>query len=103
MISIRNLKKSYGSNHVLHGIDLDVRAGEALGSLHAFDQLEDDVLIHGSLGADLVFLFDAFAGMRQSLGEISAIGEQDQPFAVLIQTPNVVKVLELGGQQIVDR
>ena len=28
MISIRNLKKSYGSNHVLHGIDLDVRAGE---------------------------------------------------------------------------
>ena len=41
--------------------------------------------------------------MRQSLGEISAIGEQDQPFAVLIQTPNVVQVLELGGQQIVDR
>lgn len=28
MIIIRNLCKSYGSNHVLHGIDLDVKAGE---------------------------------------------------------------------------
>ena len=28
MIEIRNLRKSYGSNHVLHGIDLDVKAGE---------------------------------------------------------------------------
>ena len=28
MITIRNLRKSYGSNHVLHGIDLDVKAGE---------------------------------------------------------------------------
>ncbi|HEY4664686.1 MAG TPA: phosphonate ABC transporter ATP-binding protein, partial [Comamonas sp.] len=28
MITIRNLRKSYGSNHVLHGIDLDVRPGE---------------------------------------------------------------------------
>ncbi|GEQ76947.1 phosphonates import ATP-binding protein PhnC [Comamonas testosteroni] len=28
MISIRNLRKSYGSNHVLHGIDMDVKAGE---------------------------------------------------------------------------
>ena len=28
MITIRNLRKSYGSNHVLHGIDMDVRRGE---------------------------------------------------------------------------
>ena len=28
MIKIRDLLKSYGSNHVLHGIDLDVKAGE---------------------------------------------------------------------------
>ena len=28
MISIRNLRKSYGNNHVLHGIDMDVKAGE---------------------------------------------------------------------------
>lgn len=28
MISSRNLRKSYGSNHVLHGIDMDVKAGE---------------------------------------------------------------------------
>jgi phosphonate transport system ATP-binding protein len=28
MIQIRQLRKSYGSNHVLHGIDLDVRPGE---------------------------------------------------------------------------
>ena len=28
MISISNLRKSYGSNHVLHGIDMDVKAGE---------------------------------------------------------------------------
>lgn len=28
MISIRNLRKSYGGNHVLHGIDMDVKAGE---------------------------------------------------------------------------
>lgn len=28
MITIRKLRKSYGSNHVLHGIDLDVKAGE---------------------------------------------------------------------------
>ena len=28
MISIRNLRKSYGSNHVLNGIDMDVKAGE---------------------------------------------------------------------------
>lgn len=30
MIHIRNLRKSYGDNHVLHGIDLDVRPGEFL-------------------------------------------------------------------------
>jgi phosphonate transport system ATP-binding protein len=30
MIRIRQLRKSYGSNHVLHGIDLDVRPGEFL-------------------------------------------------------------------------
>ncbi|PIG08161.1 phosphonate ABC transporter ATP-binding protein [Comamonas sp. 26] len=28
MITIRNLRKSYVSNHVLHGIDMDVKAGE---------------------------------------------------------------------------
>ena len=28
MISLRQLRKRYGDNHVLHGIDLDVRAGE---------------------------------------------------------------------------
>lgn len=28
MISIRNLRKSYGSNHVLHGIDMNVKSGE---------------------------------------------------------------------------
>ena len=28
MIRIRQLRKSYGSNHVLHGIDLDVQPGE---------------------------------------------------------------------------
>ena len=28
MITIRNLRKSYGANHVLHGIDMDVKAGE---------------------------------------------------------------------------
>ncbi|MDL5038805.1 phosphonate ABC transporter ATP-binding protein [Comamonas resistens] len=28
MITIRNLRKSYDSNHVLHGIDMDVKAGE---------------------------------------------------------------------------
>lgn len=28
MISIRNLRKSYGRNHVLHGIDMEVKAGE---------------------------------------------------------------------------
>lgn len=28
MITIRKLRKSYGSNHVLHGIDMDVKAGE---------------------------------------------------------------------------
>ena len=28
MITIRNLRKSYGCNHVLHGIDMDVKAGE---------------------------------------------------------------------------
>lgn len=28
MITIRNLRKSYGNNHVLHGIDMDVKAGE---------------------------------------------------------------------------
>ena len=28
MITIRNLRKRYGSNHVLHGIDMDVKAGE---------------------------------------------------------------------------
>ena len=28
MIRIRQLRKSYGSNHVLHGIDMDVKAGE---------------------------------------------------------------------------
>ncbi len=28
MIHIRNLRKSYGDNHVLHGIDMDVRPGE---------------------------------------------------------------------------
>ncbi|MEG1065451.1 MAG: phosphonate ABC transporter ATP-binding protein [Comamonas sp.] len=28
MITIRNLRKSYGSNHVLHGIDMDVKTGE---------------------------------------------------------------------------
>lgn len=30
MISIRNLRKSYGNNHVLHGIDMDVKPGEFL-------------------------------------------------------------------------
>lgn len=30
MIHIRNLRKSYGDNHVLHGIDMDVRPGEFL-------------------------------------------------------------------------
>ena len=42
MITIRNLRKSYGSNHVLHGIDMDVKAGEFVVMLGLSGKLQAD-------------------------------------------------------------
>lgn len=30
MIKVRNLQKSFGDNHVLNGIDVDIRKGECV-------------------------------------------------------------------------
>jgi hypothetical protein len=35
-----------------------------------------------------VFLLDAIPGMRQEVGELTVIGEQDEPFAHAIETPH---------------
>ena len=62
MISIRNLRKSYGSDEVLHGIDLDIERGEIFALL-------------GPNGAGKTTTVEILEGYRKrDGGEVSVLG-----------------------------
>lgn len=62
MISIRNLRKSYGSDEVLHGIDLDIERGEIFALL-------------GPNGAGKTTTVEILEGYRsRDGGEVSVLG-----------------------------
>lgn len=64
MIHIRNLRKSYGNNHVLHGIDLDVKAGEF-------------VVMLGLSGAGKSTLLRCLNGLNRPDGGTLTVGQID--------------------------
>lgn len=64
MITIRNLCKSYGSNHVLHGIDMDVKAGEF-------------VVMLGLSGAGKSTLLRCMNGLNQPDSGMLQVGDID--------------------------
>jgi phosphonate transport system ATP-binding protein len=64
MIHIRNLRKSYGNNHVLHGIDLDVKAGEF-------------VVMLGLSGAGKSTLLRCLNGLNRPDGGTLKVGDID--------------------------
>ncbi len=70
---------------------------------HAVDEFGHGGLIQRLIDDDLVFLLGTFARMDQMVGEIAAIGHQQQTFALFIQTTDVMQGLELFGQQSIDR
>jgi phospholipid/cholesterol/gamma-HCH transport system ATP-binding protein len=64
VISIRGLYKSFGENHVLRGIDLDVYKGE-------------NVVVLGRSGTGKSVLIKIIAGLlKQDEGEVNVLGEE---------------------------
>ncbi|SKA84110.1 hypothetical protein SAMN02745166_00984 [Prosthecobacter debontii] len=70
---------------------------------HTFDQLSHGGLVHGLIHDHLIFLLGSHAGVDESVGELAAIGHQQQTFTVFVQTSHMVEGLKLLGQQGVDR
>jgi hypothetical protein len=48
-----------------------------------------------ALDFDQVFLLNAVSGVKQALGELAVVREQDEPFALLIQTPDRIGARDL--------
>lgn len=64
VISIRDLKKSFGSNHVLRGVDLDVYKGE-------------NVVVLGRSGTGKSVLIKIIAGLlKPDSGTVTVLGEE---------------------------
>jgi len=80
-----------------------LRTGESLLGHHSFDQLRNHLGGHRLIDDDFVFFFRPLARMNQPMGEITAVGEQDDAFAFFVEAADVMQVLILLRQQIVDR
>lgn len=62
----------------------------AFFSQHTLNELCHRHLIHGLVHDHLVFLLSTLARMDQMMGKITTIGQQEQPFAVLIKTAHMM-------------
>ena len=47
--------------------------------------------------ADFVFLFDLMARMREQVGEVAIICDDEEPFAVLVESAHVVDARPVAG------
>jgi hypothetical protein len=77
--------------------------GKTFGCQHALRQLCQRGGIHGFIQSDLILLLHTLTRMREALGEITAIGEQDETFALFIQPTHVMELLILRRQKIINR
>lgn len=77
--------------------------GEAFRCHHAFDEFwEMDFGVEGFIDDDFVFFFDALTGVHEAVREVTAIGHEEEAFAFFVEASNMMKVLKLGGEQVVD-
>jgi len=79
------------------------RTGETFLGHHTFDELRHHVRIQCLIDDHFVFFFSTLARVNDPVGEISAIRQENQAFAVFIETADMMQILVLQRQQIVNR
>ena len=80
-----------------------LRLGLTFGNAHPFEQLDEHAAVERLVERDPVFLFDAAAGVGETLAHAAVVGEDEQTFAVGIQPPHVVRMAVFGRQQVIYR
>ena len=72
--------------------------GLPLRDAYSLEQLHEHATVKCLVQRDPVFFFNASTRVGNILGKDTIVGENNQPFAVGIQTPGVVGVAVLGRQ-----
>jgi len=79
------------------------RTGETFFGHHALDEFRHHVRIERLIDDHFVFFFSTLTRVNDPVGEISAIRQENQAFAVFIETADMMQILVLQRQQIVNR
>ena len=75
--------------------------GLPLGNAHPLEQLNKHAAVECLVERDPVFLFDSTAGVCQILAHAAVVGENEQTFAICIQTSHIVGVAIFCRQKVV--
>ena len=77
--------------------------GKSFLGHHPFHQFRHHIRIERLIDHHFVFFFSPLARMNDPVGKISAIGQENEAFAVFVEAADVVQILVPQRQQIVDR
>ena len=80
-------------SHMLH-------VGEAFGQVDAAVKLREHFLLDLPGDLDVVNLFDAVPRMREAVGQLAVVGDEDQPFARHIEPADAKHARRIRRQQI---
>ena len=78
------------------------RASMALRGANPLEKFLEIVILRGLGKCNPVFLFYLVAGVGQPICKIAVIGEHQEPLRVTIESPHMVQMTELRGEEIVD-
>lgn len=85
------------------GQDLDALGfGAAADDVESAEEFLAILRVEGFVDEDFVFLFDLVAGMGEGEGEIPVIADQEEAFAFLVETADMVEARPIRGEKIED-
>ena len=70
---------------------------------HPGEQLRREAWLPRTIECDFVFFFNFVAGMRQVLGEIAVVGEDEKSFSLRVEPADIEEARELRRQEIENR
>ena len=73
-------------------------AGVSLRGLYPGDEFLQDWISDCTGKGHAVFLFDLVAGVSQTVGQVTIIGEDQEPFRIPVQAAHMVEMLKLGRE-----
>jgi len=79
------------------------RPGKTFLGHHALHEFRHHVHVQWLINDHFVFFFSTLARVNDAMGKITAIGQENEAFAVFVEAADVVQILILQRQKIIDR